>query len=98
MKSLVELQAVLLQDCGNKSGAPNVSRDVGTLRKRVKHEGDSFLTIVLPAFCRDFERSLAQGRVSPELFLSFRKEKSGIPSFLKGFLSRVFDSQGNLLS
>lgn len=97
MKSLVDLLEHLLHDCGRRSGAP-VVRDVQTLRRRVKHEGDSFITITLPNFCRDFERSLDMGRIAPGSFLSFRKTRKGIPAFLQGFLSNVFDSDGVLLA
>ena len=97
MKSLVDLLVDLLLDCGRKSGAP-CSRDVKTLRARVKHEGDSFITITLPSFCRDFERSLDSGLVAPGSFLSFGKKGSGIPEFLQGFLRHVFDPEGTLLA
>nr|QDH88078.1 MAG: RNA-dependent RNA polymerase [Leviviridae sp.] len=97
MKSLVELLEHLLHDCGRKSAA-SVLRDVETLRERVEHEGDSFITISLPSFCRDFERSLDERRVSPGSFASFKKKKgSKIPAFLQGFLSHVFGSDGALL-
>jgi len=94
--SLVDLLADLLLDSERWSCAP-VKRDVLTLRRRVEHESESFITLTLPKFCKDFERSLAEGRVAPGYFLSFRKEKSGIPSFLRGFLRRVFDKDGVLL-
>lgn len=97
MKSLVDLLVDLLHDCGRRSGAPS-SRDVKTLRARAKHEGDSFITITLPNFCRDFEKSLDQGSVTPGLFLSFGKKKSGIPEFLQGFLRQVFGLDGHLLA
>ena len=96
MKSLVALLEILLQDCGRKSGAP-VERDVLTLRRRTEHEGDSFITITLPQFCADFERSLDTGRIAPGSFLSFGKVRAGIPSFLKGFLCKVFGPDGDLL-
>jgi hypothetical protein len=96
VKSLVDLLEHLLLDCGRRSGAA-VDRDVQTLRSRVEHEGDSFITITLPAFCVDFERSLAEGGVRPGLWSSFGKIKSGIPAFLQGFLSQVFDGSGVLL-
>jgi hypothetical protein len=97
VKSLGELAEQLLLNCGSKGGAA-VFRDVHTLRERTRHEGDGFITITLPNFCSDFERCLAEGRVVPGLFLSFRKEKSGIPSFLKGFLHHVFGPDGSLRS
>jgi hypothetical protein len=95
MQSLVSLLELLLQDCGRKSGAP-VSRDIVTLKQRVEHEGDSFITITLPNFCSDFERCLAAGELLPQAFLSFRKTRSGIPAFLQGFLKLVFDEEGSL--
>lgn len=97
VKSLVELLEVLLLDCGRKSGAP-VRKDIETLSRRCQHEGDSFITITLPSFAADFERSLAEGKVSPEAFLHFKKTRRGIPAFLQGFLEKVFDSSGLLLA
>lgn len=96
MKSLVVLLESLLLDCGRKSGAP-VLKDIETLWHRVKHEGDSFITITLPTFCSDFERSLDEGRIPSTAFLSFKKTRRGIPAFLQGFLQEVFDSDGCLL-
>jgi len=96
VKSLSDLLEDLLADASEKSGA-DLDRDVNTLRSRVKHEGESFITLTLPAFCKDFERSLADGRVGPQAFPSFKKVRSGIPAFLQGLLSGVFDQQGNLL-
>jgi len=65
-------------------------RDLETIRSRVEHEGISFLTITLPQFCRDFERSLAEGIIDSTYFRSFRKYGS-IPAFLQGMISQVFD-------
>lgn len=96
MKSLVDLLECLLLDCGRLSAAP-VTRDVLTLRSRVEHEGDSFITITLPRYCQDFERCLDMKRVGPGLFRSFKIGHSGIPRFLGGFLSKVFGKDGFLL-
>jgi hypothetical protein len=65
--------------------------DYKKLERRVEHEGVSFLTITLPAFCKDFERSLDEGCVSPTSFAGFQR-KGGLPLFLGGFLERVFDT------
>ena len=65
-------------------------RDLKTLKSRVEDEGLSFLTITLPQFCRDFERSLANGIIDSTLFLGFKKNGS-IPAFLQGMTSRIFD-------
>jgi len=67
-------------------------RDLETIRSRVKNEGLSFLTIVLPQFCRDFERSIALGKIDSTLFRSFRKN-GPIPAFLQGMTSQVFDRE-----
>lgn len=96
MKSLVGLLESLLTDVSRKCGA-DLRRDVQTLHRRVEHEGDGFLTIALPTYAKDFERSLADGRLSPGAFSSFRKTKHGGPAFLQGLLSQVFDTQGMLL-
>lgn len=72
-------------------------RDIKTLKSRVAHEGISFLTITLPSFCKDFERSLAQGAIDSTCFLGFKKY-GAIPAFLRGMLSHVFDqSTGGVL-
>lgn len=67
-------------------------RDLEYLRSRVKDEGLSFLTITLPQFCKDFERSLAEGYIDSKLFRSFRKSRS-IPAFLQGMTSQIFDRE-----
>jgi len=98
VKSLVQLLEAVVLDCATMSGA-DLTRDVETLRARVECEGDSFITISLPAFCKSFERSLADGRIGPEAFASFKKKRgSAIPAFLQGLLSNVFDQQGELLT
>jgi hypothetical protein len=65
-------------------------RDLGTIRSRVEGQGISFLTITLPNFCSDFERSIANGYIDSTAFRFFRKTGQ-IPSFLKGFVSQIFN-------
>jgi len=67
-------------------------RDLVTIRSRVESEGLSFLTITLPQFCRDFERSLANGGIDPTAFRNFRKV-GAIPAFLQGMLGLLFDRE-----
>lgn len=67
-------------------------RDLETIRARIKEEGLSFLTITLPNFCADFEKSLSLGYVDSKLFRSFRKSRA-IPAFLQGMLSRIFNHE-----
>jgi hypothetical protein len=65
-------------------------RDLETMRSRVENEGLSFLTITLPQFAKDFERSLANGHIDPTTFRSFAKV-GAIPAFLQGMLGLIFD-------
>jgi len=97
VKSLVDLLAILLQECGRQCAAPHVDRDVKTLRQRVENEGESFITIALSRFCKDFERSLADTEMAPQAFASFKRIRLGTPAFMSGFLRQIFDKQGKLL-
>lgn len=67
-------------------------RDLLTIRSRVEEQGLSFLTIALPAFCADFEKSLQAGYIDSKCFRYFRKHRA-IPAFLRDMLSRVFDQE-----
>jgi len=77
--------------------------DWKTVQRRFEHEGLSFLTISLPNFGKDFEKSLDQEFVAPDSFQGFRRAgshrtKEGLPLFLGGFLELVFDrGSGRLL-
>jgi hypothetical protein len=71
--------------------------DIKTVHDRIDHEGLSFLTITLPAFCKDLQRALDNQQVDRRLFSSFRK-RGELPLFLGGFLDLVFDrTSGRLL-
>jgi len=73
-------------------------RDWKTITKRYEHEGMSFLTISLPNFCSDFQKSLDIGEVVPAHFVGFAK-RGKLPLFLGGFSERVFDRySGRLLA
>lgn len=67
-------------------------RDLETIRSRVKSEGISFLTITLPQFASDFERSISEGVIDSKAFRNFRKAQA-IPAFLQGMLSQLFDQE-----
>jgi hypothetical protein len=58
----------------------------------VQTQGLSFLTITLPNFCSDFEKSLEQGYIDPAQFPYFRK-CGLVPAFLQGLVGRVFDKE-----
>jgi hypothetical protein len=72
------------------------SLDYKTVQTRVKHEGESFLTITLPNFCTDFQKSLVEGRVDRNQFQGFTFSGS-LPRFLGGFFDLVFDRGTGLL-
>jgi len=93
VSSYIELMEHVYIDASIKCTA-NVSdlRDLETIRSRVDSEGLSFLTITLPQFCKDFERSLENGIIDSTLFLGFKKNGS-IPAFLQGMISQLFDQE-----
>jgi len=92
------VQAVYIDACAKCIADVSDSRDLDYIRSRIEHEGMSFLTITLPSFARDFERSLANGSVDSNLFRNFRK-RLAIPAFLQGMLSQVFDMEtGRILN
>jgi len=87
------LMEVVYRDATIKcTAAVSDLRDLDTIRSRVEDEGLSFLTITLPQYCRDFERSLALGRIDPTLFRNFKKS-GAIPAFLQGMLGQIFDHE-----
>lgn len=94
-KSLMWLLGSVLKDTSTRCGT-DTHRDYLTVSRRIKHEGVSFLTIALPNFCRDFERSLDEGKVDTSRFLGFRRH-GALPAFLRGLLCQVFDPGSGLL-
>jgi hypothetical protein len=103
-EELLQLWHVVLVELGTRCDcAINTTLDWETVQRRSTHEGESFLTISLPAFGKDFEKSLDQGGISTDLFrgwVKFPSKESGplVPRFLSGFVTRVFDRRtGRLL-
>jgi hypothetical protein len=95
MKSLIDLWQVASNELGARCGV-STTLDLKKLQGRVEHEGLSFLTITLPSFASDFQKSLEAGKVGPDLFSSFKK-RGCLPLFLGGFMDRVFDRSAGLL-
>lgn len=91
MKSLAHLWKSLAVEFAGMC-CTSVSRDIKTVTRRIAHEGDSFLTITLPSFGKDFERGLEIGFIDSSLFVGFQRRGGPLPLFLGGFLSQVFDS------
>jgi len=86
------VHAVYTDACAQLSAVVSDSRDLDYIRSRVDKEGLSFLTISLPNFCADFERSLSEGVVAASAFPGYRKS-GAIPAFLQGMLGRLFDRE-----
>lgn len=102
MKSLqnVAILEALIFDKAVTCATSERRRDVEYISQRLSTEGLSFLTITLPTFCADFDKSLASGKVDRDTcFMGFkRSRKHGwLPAFLQGFTSRVFCSRTGVL-
>lgn len=96
MKSLMVLLQKVLSDEGTRCHVSTIL-DLKTAKERKEHEGLSFLTITLPNFGKDFEKSLSQGFVDNEQYPGFART-AGLPRFLGGFLCLVFSRfDGRLL-
>lgn len=95
MKSLLMLWERVAVDMATRCCTCTI-RDFKTVTERSRHEGISFITITLPAFGKDFERSLELGQVDRRLFQGF-SWKAGLPRFLGGFLDLVFDRDSGVL-
>ncbi len=87
-----------MRDCALQCSVPpsEIVRDMRTISHRVESEGVSFLTITLPSFDSVLLQALANGRLPSTGFPGFRNTR-GLPSFLRGFLRKVFNASGNLL-
>jgi hypothetical protein len=89
--------AIYKDACSKCTADVSDFRDLEVIETRTKHEGLSFLTITLPNFCKDFERSLAIGYIDSTFFRSFSKSGS-IPAFLQGMISHVFSRETGRLN
>lgn len=96
MKSLTILWTVVADELATICHT-STTLDVKTVQRRSGTEGDSFFTITLPNFGKDFERGLDQGYVDSSMFLGFKRHGE-LPLFLGGFLESVFArSSGGLV-
>jgi hypothetical protein len=96
MRRLTTLWRELAHERASWCGTSAI-RDIKTVTDRVEAEGESFLTISLPRFCKAFERALETGALDYTLFAGFSRRR-GLPEFLQGFLSQIFDPSGALLN
>jgi hypothetical protein len=70
--------------------------DASYLRQRTRSEGVSFLTKTLPKYAKFVLAGIQAGKLGPAHELSHFSWKGGLPKFLKGFLSDIFDRDGSL--
>lgn len=84
--------AIYTDSCGRCTADVFDLRDIETLISRTKYEGMSFLTITLPQFASDIEKSLEAGCIDPTYFSSFKKYGCN-PAFLRGFTGQIFDQK-----
>jgi hypothetical protein len=105
MKSRSEIWFSLLDEIGRECSA-STSFDKNFVERRITAEGESFLTIALPAFHRDFLRSLEEGRIPSDAFIGFSRRKLrdssgkthlGTPKLFGGFLDMLFTSERTVL-
>jgi len=95
MKSPMLLWREVAQELGDRCRVCT-TRDLQTVSRRIEHEGDSFLTITLPDFGKDFDEALDLGKVAHDHFVGFRRH-GGLPRFLGGFLELVFERTSGVL-
>ncbi len=93
MKSLLQLHRSVLIDLGRQCSI-DIARDLKSVTLRCENEGDSYLTITLPAFARALEKGLESGHWPERSVVSNWKHHRGLPAFMRGFLLRVFDEFG----
>ncbi|UJQ85965.1 MAG: putative replicase protein [Boldovirus faecadaptatum] len=97
-----ELSVCLLRDVHSfvPTTDQEVEKDISRLLSLVENRGIGFLTLTLPEAGKRFDRSLAEGRLTPLCLPGFRPigghVSPVIPAFLQGIWMRVFDEAGLL--
>jgi len=81
MKSLIVLWKKIAEDLAIRCRT-STTMDAKYVQGRSKHEGLSFLTITLPSFGKDFQKSLDQGLVDRNTFQGFTWRQVS-PNFLE---------------
>lgn len=98
MKSLLLVLSSLIHDMMRLlPEVQGLDRDLVTIKHRVEHEGDGFLTVALPTICDALDRGLADGRFACPT--NFKRVRGGtLPRLFSGLLCKVFDVSGTLLA
>lgn len=98
MNSLIDLLLEVLEESGTLCGI-DTSQDRKTILARYETEGESFLTITLPSIVKDLYKALDQEKVTPDLFVAFKRLKGRVlPVFLGGFFEQLFDTESGVLT
>jgi len=92
MKSLMSLWSSIAMEMAMRC-CTSATRDITTVERRVEHEGLSFLAITLADYGKAIQKWLDDGQVGPKSDApAFRWDhRTGLPLFLGGFLTRVFN-------
>ena len=97
MEGLVKLPTTLIKALLRQAALDldlSVERDIEVIRRRIEHEGLSFITITLPKLSDSLEKGLESGLlICPDGFTRHRS----LPRLLGGFFRRVFEKDGRLL-
>jgi len=97
MKSLLTLHLSVLSNLG-RTCSIDITRDTKSITGRYEEEGDSYLTITLPKLAKALEKGLDTGLWPAHDVSSVWKHTGGLPVFMRGFLSRIFDVNGSLVA
>lgn len=96
MKSLLTLHTIALENLGQHCSI-DIARDIENVSKRCEDEGESYLTITLPLLAKALERGLESGQWPAQDVKPLWLHVRGLPAFMRGFLSRVFDERSGAL-
>lgn len=96
MKSLLQLHLSVLRNVGLHCSI-DINRDAETASRRWEEEGDSYLTITLPRLAKALERGLEQGYWPAQDVMPIWHHVRGLPAFMRGFLSRIFDAKTGVI-
>lgn len=100
LKSQFDLHCALIEDQLAQQGI-SAHRDLATVKSRYQERGIEFLTILLPRFGKDLERSLESGSIANDSFSGFSRRGGRFhdrrPAFLGQLFDRIFDTDGILL-
>jgi len=94
LKSLMSLWSKMAEDSAILC-CTSATSDINTVRRRIEHEGLSFLTIVLPDLGKATQKWMDQGQAG--IHPSFKTGRGSLPLFLGGFFNRVFDRKSGAL-